>query len=243
MLAPVDRLMGYSVGVLDDGPASSKRAAYRCDITYGTGYEFGFDYFRDQLALRGDTARIGQMFRHHLRQVSEHDAAPLQLGHAAAIVDEADSVLIDEACLPLILASSSSNEVADARPYECALHVTVKLQLGTDFLLDPKTGAKNLTASGLRSIFASGAAPGARLERPWLTYIENALHAEHFLRRDEHYVVSAHSVHIVDEYAGRIFSERTWRHGLHQAVQAKEHLPIEPPQETAARISRQRYFT
>ena len=130
MLQPVFALLGTSAGLLRANTLpDDKRAAYACDITYGTGYEFGFDYLRDQLqAMRRPAPSLGEAFRWHLQEHRHPPQIALQRGHAAAIVDEIDSVLLDEACLPLVLSDQSETDPPDALAYQAADRVCGQLR-------------------------------------------------------------------------------------------------------------------
>lgn len=248
-LAPAYELLGIRAGLLRERvPPEVKRAAYDCDVTYGTGYEFGFDYLRDQLARMSRRRHpLGCQLRELLQGRSTTDALPLQRGHSLAIVDEIDSVLIDEACLPLVL-SETPHDSAETSPaaiaaYHAAQRVTENLSESRDFQLDREANGVTLTESGLARVHAQQTQHSQlTLARPWSAYVENALRANYLLRRDVDYVREDQRVLIVDEFTGRVFTDRCWRDGLHQAIEAKEALPIRAEMVSAARISRQCYF-
>ncbi len=260
-LRPAYEMLGLRVGLLPEkqDPALS-RAAYRSDITYGTGYEFGFDFLRDQLAQRQrPVLRLGQQHLLSLRGATREVFDGLQTGRSCALIDEIDSVLIDEALTPLVLSINTANDALDAALYQRALHVTDDLQRGEHYVVDGPARTARLTEEGVQRSFQyldhptglsssradSSVAQGslaARLKRPWTQYIEQALHAKHFLQHDIDYVVRDGKVEIVDQKTGRIFSERSWRAGLHQAVETREAIPVSSEKESAARITRQRYF-
>ena len=248
-LAPAYELLGVSTGLLrEQVPPEVKRAAYACDIAYGTGYEFGFDYLRDQLTLLGRRRpKLGRQLRDVLDGRPAGDAPLLQRGHALAIVDEIDSVLIDEACVPLVLSDTPhdapQHEEAAVAAYQAAQSLVGNLQESADYRVDRATREVTLTDAGLATIHAElSRFSQPALARPWTAYVENALRANLLMRRDADYVVQCGQVLIVDEFTGRIFADRSWRDGLHQAVEAKEGLPIRAELVSAARISRQRYF-
>lgn len=241
-LAPVYRLLGLSTGLLVEGESADRhRTAYACDITYGTGYEVGFDYLRDQLAtLRRPKQKLGQRQRSLLRGEQSHEPVGRQRGRAAAIIDEIDSVLLDEGCMPLVLSEQSSAAI-DPAPYVAALASAEQLVYGSDFVIDGH--AIRLTQQGVAAIHRDAASlSGLRLLRPWNRYVEQALRAKHLLRRDVDYVVHEGGIRLVDSSTGRIFTDRSWRDGLQQLVEAREGLPITAEPATAVRISRQRYF-
>jgi preprotein translocase subunit SecA len=241
--------LGLSVGVnLPNMPRPDKQAAYRSDITYGTNNEFGFDYLRDNMVYEpGDRVQRGLNY---------------------AIVDEVDSILIDEARTPLII----SGQADDQTDMYLALNDLVPLltrQEGEadprtgegvtkpgDFTLDEKTRQVYLTEQGHenaeRILFGRGLIPeGASLYDPanitLMHHLYAALRARHLYHRDQHYVVQAgedgqQEVVIVDEFTGRLMSGRRWSEGLHQAVEAKEGVPIQPENQTLASITFQNYF-
>jgi preprotein translocase subunit SecA len=250
LLAPVLARLGLTAGLLRaQATPSEKRAAYACDVTFGPGYEYGFDYLRDQTSHQEAHGRsLGDSLRQRRRG---HATIPgqfpstegrLQRGHAAAIVDEADSVMIDEATTPLILAAANAGPAPNAATFRAALAVATQLVLSRDFVVDKAAGFAALTSEGERRLATLGPPANARLERPWTRYIEQALAAEHLFRRDVHYVVVDAELRIVDGGTGRIFTDRTWQDGLHQALQAKEDIPITAETRSLARITRQRYL-
>ena len=242
--APVLKLLGLHCSYLPEGgPPEAKQQAYRQEIVYGTGYEFCFDFLRDELTSRNYAQLpLGQKCLGQL--TASLPAAPqrIQSEHDCAIVDEVDSVLIDEACMPLVISQCGSGEDLGAGP-QLARQLVIELVLGQDFALAGGEQKPLLTQAGERRVQQSLArAANVRLARPWPILIQQALHAEWSLRRDVDYVVRQEKVQIVDQQTGRIFPDRTWQDGLHQAVEAKEGLAIRPEHGSDARISRQRYF-
>jgi preprotein translocase subunit SecA len=236
--------LGLSVGVnLPNMPRPEKQAAYRADITYGTNNEFGFDYLRDNMVY----------------EVADR----VQRGLNYAIVDEVDSILIDEARTPLII----SGQAEDHTDLYIAMNRVVPLlskQEGEadprtgegiikpgDFTLDEKTHQVFLTEQGHenaeRILFNLGLIPeGATLYDPaniaLMHHLMAALRANHLYHRDQHYVVQEGEVIIVDEFTGRLMAGRRWSDGLHQAVEAKEGVAIQPENQTLASITFQNYF-
>lgn len=245
-LKPVFERLGLSVGLLQpQGPIQGKVDAYACDITYGPGYEFGFDFLKDQLAIRSrQRQRLGEQFLRRLRGVNDAPTAIAQRGHAFAIIDEADSVLIDEATTPLVLSGGRRSSETAAVLYQFARHVASQLNDEQDYAIDRIKGTVRLTTDGSRRIHQSFTSrPPGQLARPWNHLVENALRAEHLLKRDVDYVVIDGEVFIVDQNTGRIHAERKWSGGLHQSVEAKEQVDITAEHETNARITRQRYLS
>ena len=243
---PIFAKLGLSCGFLPERVAPAvKLAEYQQDITYGVGYEFGFDYMRDQLALLR-CPHPGP--RERLRDALLGTRAPLpdlcqRPGRAYTIIDEVDSVLIDEAGSPLVIseAVNSDGEVRD--PYDRARDLAGVLEEGQHYRFEPAQRRIELTVAGSERIHECHNIPWELLRRPWESYVMNALKAQFLFLRDVHYVVDDEDkVVIVDEFTGRRHEERTWREGLHQAVESKENVEIRSETETAASITRQRYF-
>ncbi|MCX7226840.1 MAG: preprotein translocase subunit SecA [Burkholderiales bacterium] len=236
--------LGLSVGInLPNMAREEKQAAYRADITYGTNNEYGFDYLRDNMVY----------------EVADR----VQRGLNYAIVDEVDSILIDEARTPLII----SGQAEDHTSLYVAINRAVpqlQQQEGEadprtgegiikpgDFTLDEKSRQVFLTEQGHenaeRILFEMGLIPeGATLYDPanitLVHHLYAALRAKHLYHRDQHYVVQEDEIVIVDEFTGRLMSGRRWSEGLHQAVEAKEGVAIQPENQTMASITFQNYF-
>lgn len=242
---PMIARLGMTIGLIDrESSPRDKQAAYQCDITYGPGYEFGFDYLRDQLAMvqrRGPD--LGERFQTLRRGGRETSAPRMQREHFCAIVDEADSVLIDEAITPLILSGSPGGATEYPEPYQLAENVAAKLIANKHFTVDDKKRCSTLTIAGKKEAAAQlDTATLRRLRRPWHLYVEQALRADSYFSRDADYVVADDKVKIVDNNTGRIFEDRSWSEGLHQAVEAKEGVPITEENHSLVGISRQQYF-
>lgn len=244
-LRPVYTLLGLSAGLLEERSAPDvKRAAYACDITYGNGCEFGFDYLRDQVTLRsGVKPRLGTGFRTTLAGGSLPERQTMQRGLPFAIVDEIDSVLIDDAGSPLIISEHSAMPAEDADAHLTAMHLGDGMVEGKDYVVKSMDGQVQLTSAGSKRIYADpDTIPVKVLLRPWSEYVEQALRARLLFREGVHYVVDDDTVRIVDGFTGRIYSERHWRDGLHQAIEAREGITITAEQRGLARITRQRFF-
>lgn len=242
---PLFRMLGVSAAHLpeeQDRPA--KREAYLKDITYGVGYEFGFDYLRDQLALmRQPSAGPRERLRDTLLGQETPAADVVQRPLAYAIVDEVDSVMIDEAGSPLLISESSDTSDGDKAVLELARQTALSLQEKVHFLIESGQRSVKLTQLGADVIHEIEDIPWVSLRRPWQNYVLNALRAEHFFFLDIQYVIDdEEKVVIVDEFTGRSHKERTWRDGLHQAVECKEGVEIRAENRDAASITRQRYF-
>lgn len=242
-LRPVFKQLGLTSGWLKaQGELPDKIKAYACDITYGPGYEFGFDFLKDQLAIRSRYQEpLGERFLRSMRGIVNDETPLAQRGHAFAIIDEADSVLIDEATTPLIMSGGKMGiKTADALFIYAR---DVALEMPEDcYEVDHAKRVVQLTDKGWTSAHkAFEKRPPGRLARQWSKLIEHALRAEHILQRDVDYVIKENAVLIVDQNTGRIHDERTWGSGLHQAVESKERVTLTPENETQARITRQRY--
>lgn len=243
--APVLSVLGLSVGhSVEQDSDKNKHQAYCCDVTYATGHEFGFDYLRDQVTLREQAADVpGRRILDRLvaPELSERDT--IQRGLNYAIVDEADSVMIDDAGSPLVLSASVPGEAPDATIHRLARTLVVGMQPDVHFRIVPSTGMLQLLPEGISLAKASSHdVPASQLLRPWREYLQQALRAEYLFLRDVQYIVQEEKVKIVDGSTGRIFDDRSWQDGLHQAIQAKELVPIEPEMVALARISRQRLY-
>ncbi len=198
----------------------SRKEAYSADITYGTNNEFGFDYLRDNMAF----------------SLSDQ----VQRGHAFAIVDEVDSILIDEARTPLIISRPAAEPTK--KYYEFAL-IMEKLSSDTDYIIDEKQRTANLTEHGVLKIEKMLGVDNL-YERDFSTlhHIEEALKARTLFQKDKDYVVKDNEVIIVDEFTGRLMPGRRYSEGLHQAIEAKEGVTIQQESQTLATISFQNYF-
>jgi preprotein translocase subunit SecA len=236
--------LGLSVGInLPQMSREEKQAAYRSDITYGTNNEYGFDYLRDNMVY----------------EVSDR----VQRGLNFAIVDEVDSILIDEARTPLIISGQAEDHTAmylamnQVVPQMTRQEGEADPRTGEgiitpgDFTIDEKTHQVFLTEQGHenaeRILFSMGLIPeGATLYDPanitLVHHLYAALRANHIYHRDQHYVVQEGEVVIVDEFTGRLMSGRRWSEGLHQAVEAKEGVAIQAENQTMASITFQNYF-
>jgi preprotein translocase subunit SecA len=245
LLSPVYKMLDVSVGLNRyDISLAEKQAAYACDVTYGADQEFGFDYLRDQLRLwtQPKTA-LGSGFRALLQGRQLAKALTVQRELAVAIVDEIDSVLIDSATSPLLLSQGTYGADVEIQLYLSARDAASQFIRGDDYLVDRVDRRITFTDSGKQKIFTAGESmPKNGLRRPWDIYVEQALHAQEFLHKDVDYVVQGGKVLLVDEYTGRFYPDRQWRDGLHQAVEAKERISVNPENSSMARISRQRYF-
>ena len=243
-LQPLFELLDVSCGhIAAQQSPVEKATAYRCDITYGAGAEFGFDYLRDQVTLRQrPETRLGEDFLGILRGSELSLQTTLQRELAVAIVDEVDNVLIDDAGSPLLLSGQPDGLAADADAHLAAGRLASNLVDGHDFHVDSGLGSIRLTEAGKARVWeATDTAPLKCLLRPWNIYVEQAIRARILFRRDVQYVVRDEEVIIVDQSTGRLFEDRSWRDGLHQAIEARENVPITGEKQGLARITRQRF--
>ncbi|HXP46599.1 MAG TPA: hypothetical protein VN810_04935, partial [Terriglobales bacterium] len=235
-MGTIYRFLGLSVGVivheLDD---AERREAYAADVTYGTNNEFGFDYLRDNMKFdRGDC---------------------VQRGHNFGIVDEVDSILIDEARTPLIISGQAEKST---EKYDRVNRIIPKLEKGEemdtapgepkvltgDFVVDEKHKTITVTDDGWIKVEQLLGITNIADPENWdlKHHVETAIKAHALYRRDVEYVVKDGEVLIVDEFTGRLMPGRRWSDGLHQAVEAKEHVKVEAENQTLATITFQNYF-
>ncbi len=242
---PVLQQLGMTVGLTpEQGETDVKRMAYDCDVTYGTGHEFGFDYLRDQLTLRSEAAApLGASVLQQLRSNKPTARTTIQRGLVFAVVDEADSVMIDDAASPLVLCMAGTGPASDLEARNGAFRLAEELQRDEHFSHDNTINHVTLTDAGRTRCYADDVdVPAGVLQRPWTSYVEQALRAKYLFRRDVHYIIADDEVRIVDQSTGRIFEDRSWQDGLHQAIEVREQLPVTPEKESLAQISRQRFF-
>ena len=214
--------LGLSVGVIVHGLTDQQRKeAYAADITYGTNSEFGFDYLRDNMKL----------------QLGDYS----QRGHHFAIVDEVDSILIDEARTPLIISGPAED---GTEKYLAVNKVIPGLRRERDYTIDEKARSVSLTDAGMteveKRLGIDNLYDPDNLEM--LHHVNQALRAHTIYRRDVDYMVTDGKVRIIDEFTGRVLDGRRWSDGLHQAVEAKEGVKIENENQTLATITYQNYF-
>lgn len=219
----VYRFLGLETGTILAGQdPATRRKHYAADITYGTNNEFGFDYLRDNMAWSVDEL--------------------VQRGHNFAIVDEVDSILIDEARTPLIISGPASGDAN--RWYSVFATLVQKLELDQDYEADEKKRTVSVLESGIDKIedWLGIENLYETSNTPLIGFLNNALKAKELFQRDKDYVVMKGEVQIVDEHTGRILAGRRYNEGVHQAIEAKEKVDIKPENQTMATVTLQNYF-
>jgi preprotein translocase subunit SecA len=221
-MGQVYRFMGMDVGLLQNGMRlPDKKPAYAADVTYGTNSEFGFDYLRDNMVTRADMR--------------------VQRGHNFAIVDEVDSILIDEARTPLIISGAGTKSASTYKDFARAVR---GLKPDVDFEMDEAKHTIAATDTGLKKIERALGIDDiyADMSGQLVNHLQQALKAQYMFHRDQQYVVADGEVKIVDEFTGRIMEGRRYSEGLHQAIEAKEGVLIREENQTLATITLQNYF-
>ena len=234
---------GVSVGYVTSILQQEDRArGYAMDVTYTTSKEVVADFLRDRLKLGEHHHPTRRLLHKHLFPHRANMALVMR-GLHTAIIDEADSVLIDEAVTPLIISSATSNNEVH-QVYKLAWSIGNSLVRDTDYKVDIRYREVVLQPSGRRKINEQMSQLPERwrgASRP-AELVEQVLNAREFYKKGKQYVVQQNKVVIVDEFTGRMMHNRKWRHGLHQAIEAKEGVPLSPVDQTLARLSFQRYF-
>ena len=243
-LTPFFAFCGLTVDYLEtDMAPARRREAYRSDVTYATNKAVAADFLHDQLAVGRLRSSASAILQKITRGNGFDGGQLIQRGLACAIVDEADSVLIDEAATPLILSGEGQNP-DQLEAFHQASRWAEKLDPNRDIIIDRHHREIELTSSGKARLSdlaaaAGGVWAGARRREE---LVVQALVAREFFLRDKQYVIENGKILIVDEFTGRLMPDRSWQNGLHQAIEAKEGLEINLPKETVARISFQRFF-
>lgn len=238
--APLFSFFGFSLGVVvQDMPVADRRQQYGCSIVYVSNKELTFDYLKDRIAVGGAVyaqQKLRRLYRPHSGMET------LLRGLHVAIVDEADSVLIDEARTPLIISETLADDL-EVDVYHQAIALAQKLDADVDYVrtkdrdiwLTPRGHAKvHDYAQELAGVWKSGL---------WQReLVQKALSALYLFHRDEHYIIADNKVQIVDEFTGRVMPDRTWERGLHQMIEAKERCEITGQRKTLQQITYQRFF-
>ncbi len=253
LMRPVFESLGLTVGaVTGDMSPAERRTAYDCDITYGTAREFGFDFLRDRLTLKSRGLGDSSLFAESLgvRSLTGSDHGPRERMTVQrhplhfVLVDEADSLLIDEARTPLIISSEQGDRLTQEALFRWCAGAVGQFALDEHLEAEADTGRLELTRPGFRLI-RSLPKPPQLDELPMSDIIDALLQAAYAatnLRRDEQYVVRDGKVQIVDEFTGRVAEGRKWRNGIHQAVEVREGVAVSPVTTHCARITVQELF-
>ena len=223
LMGRVHRFLGLTTGCILVGQTpAERREQYACDITYGTNNEFGFDYLRDNMAQRPEDL--------------------VQRGHAFVIVDEVDSILIDEARTPLIISGPASGDVN--KWYKEFATISERLRAGKDYEVDEKKRTVGVLASGIERVedYLGVDNLYESENTPLIGFLNNAIKAKELFHRDKDYIVRDGEVLIVDEHTGRVLPGRRYNEGMHQAIEAKERVEIKAENQTLATITLQNYF-
>ena len=221
-MGQVYRFLGLNTGLIQEGMEKlARKENYNSDITYVTNYELTFDFLRDNIAIN----------------LSDVVLRPFNY----AIIDEVDSVLIDEAQTPIILADNSGD--TSVEKFIAASEIINYLELNKHFQIDEKNKNVILTEEGSKQVEAIlNISDLYNPKDPWIPYIINSLKANSLFFNNIHYIIQNNRIIIVDEFTGRIMPDRRWGDGLHQSIEAKEKLPIRPQTETQAAITYQNFF-
>ena len=221
-MGQIYRFLGFDTGLIQAGMSQTERQEnYQSDITYVTNYELTFDYLRDNTTLNTNDIVL----------------PPFNY----CIIDEVDSILIDEAQTPIILADTSKD--TSVEKFIIASEITNYLEFTTHYIVDEKNKNVTLTELGSQQVEKIIQTQDLYNPRdPWIPYIINALRANSLFFSNIHYIIQNNRIVIVDEFTGRIMPDRRWGDGLHQAIEAKEKLPIRPRTETQASITYQNFF-
>jgi preprotein translocase subunit SecA len=223
LMGRVYRFLGMTTGcIVSNQDPEERREQYAADITYGTNNEFGFDYLRDNMAWSKDEL--------------------VQRGHAFAIVDEVDSILIDEARTPLIISGPASGDVN--RWYVEFAQLTRRLERDTDYEVDEKKRTVGVLEPGIEKVedYLGIDNLYESANTPLIGFLNNAVKAKELFKRDKDYVVIDGEVMIVDEHTGRSLPGRRYNEGMHQAIEAKENVEIKAENQTLATVTLQNYF-
>jgi preprotein translocase subunit SecA len=243
-LGPLYHFCGIRVGfVIGSSNPTERQKNYGCDITYVTSKELLADFLRDRLCLGKLQNPTRRLIRQMIAPNPQAQDGMVLRGLHTAIVDEADSVLIDEAVTPLIIAAPHENQTL-REAARIAKEMVGMLKPETDYHPNPRYKEIEMTKVGLQKLVEQA----SHLPGMWkghdrrLDLVIQALVAREFYHRDQQYIIEDDKIVIVDEFTGRPMPQRSWREGMHQAVEAKENLPISDPTETIARLSFQRFF-
>ena len=243
-MGSIYRFCGLSASFIEQiTPHEERKSAYMADITYCTSKEAAADFLRDRLVL-GRLKGLSSALINNLSSTGRNITGRLlQRGLHCAIVDEADSVLIDEAVTPLIISGEAPNP-EQAESFRSAVEIAEKLRPSDDYTVNHRYREVELTEAGKTRIkeLTTGMGGFWKGERRCHEMLNFALTAKELYLRDKQYIVSEDKIVIIDEFTGRLMPDRTWRDGLHQAIEAREGVKVTTPKDTYARLSFQRFF-
>jgi preprotein translocase subunit SecA len=223
LMGRIFRALGMTTGcILGGQDPAQRREMYACDITYGTNNEFGFDYLRDNMALNSQDL--------------------VQRGHFFAIVDEVDSILIDEARTPLIISGPAAADVN--RWFGVFAKLAQTLQIDVDYEIDEKKRTVGVLEAGIDKVedYLGITNLYETANTPLISFLNNSIRAKELFRKDRDYVIVSGEVQIVDEHTGRLLPGRRYNEGMHQAIEAKEGVAIKAENQTLATVTLQNYF-
>ena len=244
-MRPLYAFLGLTVGTITEGmEETARRAAYACDVVYGTNKQIAFDYLRDRIVMRHAPCRLAMQVE-SLHNASHRAERLLMRGLCFAIVDEADSVLIDEACTPLVISQAGQENTELSARYHEAWSLAGDLVETEHYVVNQTTRSVHLTTRGKLQLRQATAETALHwpLQKHCEELVVKALSAARLYQCDHDYLVKENRVYIIDGFTGRVMEDRTWEQGLHQLIEIKEGCEISVPSETVARISYQRFFS
>jgi len=242
-MGPVYRALGLKVGTILEGmDLPTRQDSYNADITYCTNKQLTFDYLKDRLVFGNKRGRLRMSLDRLNEDTSSMDKLLLR-GLHFGIVDEADSVLIDEARTPLIISKNTENNISEQMCHK-ALELSERMIFGKDFLVFERDRKLEFTPGGQDRVLQMTKDLGGlwKGQVRSLELLSQALSARHLFVKDKHYLVQDEKVQIIDEFTGRVMPDRSWERGLHQMIEAKEEVPVTGLRETLAKMSYQQFF-
>ena len=242
-MKPLYEAFGFSVGLIQEGMSVEQRKKeYACDITYCTNKELIFDYLKDRITIGNQSGYIKLKMENIFSEKSRVDNLILR-GLCFGIVDEADSVLVDEARVPAIISSASKNS-AEEESITKAYEIAMMLDKDIDYQVTVNKHIVEFTEQGLDHLSElTDLLSGIWQRKKWREeMVRQALTAKYTYFKDKHYIVRDEKIQIIDEYTGRAMPDRSWERGLHQMVELKESIPVTSQKEPVARMSYQRFY-
>jgi preprotein translocase subunit SecA len=243
LLQPLYEQLGLTSAYVVDGmEIADRKSAYECNIVHSTSQQITFDYLRDRIVTGNHTGRLSMQFK-QIQDEQNRQSSLLLKGLCFAIIDEADSVLIDEARTPLIISKPLPGQESE-QTYFDALFLATSLKINTDFEINPNQHSIVVTPAGKERLETLTEPLDKKWQRKrWREmFVKQALVANHLYERDKQYLVRDDKVEIIDQNTGRAMPDRSWEFGLQQLIEAKEKCTISQEKETLAKISYQRFF-